>query len=47
MAGHPVGDVRPPITTFAQLGGEGVERVERIKVLMDQLEELMDQLDNT
>ncbi|MEI6039318.1 MAG: dihydrodipicolinate synthase family protein [Actinomycetes bacterium] len=41
MTGHPVGDVRPPLTTFAQLGQEGVERVEKIKVLMAQLDSLM------
>lgn len=29
-AGHPVGTVRPPLTTFAQLGAEGEERVSRI-----------------
>lgn len=46
VAGHPVGDVRPPLTTFAQLGAEGVQRVERIKELMAQLDDLMDQLEN-
>jgi 4-hydroxy-tetrahydrodipicolinate synthase len=46
VAGHPVGDVRPPLTTFAQLGAEGVQRVDRIKELMAQLDDLMDELEN-
>jgi len=41
VAGHPVGDVRPPLTTFAQLGDEGIERVEKIKILMAELDALM------
>jgi 4-hydroxy-tetrahydrodipicolinate synthase len=41
MAGYPVGDVRPPLTTFAELGAEGVERVEKIKLLMTDLDALM------
>lgn len=44
LAGYPVGDVRPPLTTFAQLGSEGVERVEKIKPLMSELDVLMAQL---
>lgn len=45
VTGHPVGDVRPPLTTFAELGSEGTERVERIKVLMGELDKLMETLD--
>lgn len=45
LAGYPVGDVRPPITTFEQLGAEGKERVERISVHMGELEKLMGDLD--
>ena len=45
LAGHPVGDVRPPITTFQQLGKEGEGRVERISVHFQELNELMDELD--
>jgi 4-hydroxy-tetrahydrodipicolinate synthase len=41
-AGHPVGDVRPPITRFDQLGPEGVERVRRIRAIMEELEQLVD-----
>ncbi len=44
-AGYPVGDVRPPLTTFAQLGEEGLERRERLVKIMDELEALMEQLD--
>jgi 4-hydroxy-tetrahydrodipicolinate synthase len=46
-AGHPVGDVRPPLTTFAELGAEGRERVEYIRVLTSQLDDLMKTLDTT
>jgi len=35
--GYPVGDVRPPITTFASLGDEGRDR---LKALMGMIEEL-------
>ncbi len=41
VVGHPVGDVREPLTTFEQLGQEGRERVERIKPLIDELESLV------
>jgi len=44
VTGHPVGDVRPPLTTFAELGQEGIQRVEKIKVLMGELDALMAQL---
>ena len=40
-AGHPVGDVRPPLTTFAQLGEEGEGRVARIRPMMDELDALV------
>lgn len=43
--GHPVGDVRPPLTTFSELGTEGKERVERIMVLMGELDDLMARLE--
>lgn len=42
-AGHPVGDVREPLTTFAQLGEEGRERVAQILPIMQQVEELVAQ----
>ena len=43
-AGHPVGDVREPLTTFAELGDEGRERVAQILPLMRELDELVDEL---
>ena len=42
--GHPVGDVRAPLTTFDQLG-EGRQRLGRILALMDDLDALLEQLD--
>ena len=44
-AGHPVGDVRPPLTTFAQLGEEGRERCAKLVPIMEQLDQLIEQLD--
>ena len=38
-AGYPVGTVRPPLTSFAQLGAEGEERVARILPIMDKINE--------
>jgi 4-hydroxy-tetrahydrodipicolinate synthase len=42
VAGHPVGDVRPPLTRFAELGAEGERRVAEIHALMRQLDELVE-----
>jgi 4-hydroxy-tetrahydrodipicolinate synthase len=42
VAGYPVGDVRPPLTTFASLGAEGAERVARLTPLLQELDELAD-----
>ena len=44
-AGHPVGDVRPPITTFESLGAEGRERVARMVPLMKELESVVDAIE--
>jgi len=44
-AGYPVGDVRPPLTTFEQLGAEGLERLTRLVKFMDELDALMEELD--
>jgi 4-hydroxy-tetrahydrodipicolinate synthase len=44
-AGHPVGDVRPPLTTFARLGDEGRERLAKLVPIMGQLDELVAELD--
>jgi 4-hydroxy-tetrahydrodipicolinate synthase len=41
-AGYPVGDVRPPITTFASLGAEGTEKVKVLHALMQKLDRMMD-----
>ncbi|MGP9818511.1 dihydrodipicolinate synthase family protein [Salinarimonas sp. NSM] len=43
--GYPVGDVRAPLTTFAQLGAEGRERLERILAVIARLDALMLELD--
>ena len=40
-AGHPVGDVRPPLTTFAQLGDEGTERLAKLTPIMIELERMV------
>jgi 4-hydroxy-tetrahydrodipicolinate synthase len=45
VAGHPVGDVRPPLTRFADLGREGEERVATIEALMQQLDDELDALE--
>jgi 4-hydroxy-tetrahydrodipicolinate synthase len=44
-AGHPVGDVRPPLTTFAGLGSEGRDRLAELVPIMQQLDELVAELD--
>lgn len=44
-AGYPVGDVRPPLTTFRELGAEGEARVEKLTALMRELDLLMDELE--
>jgi 4-hydroxy-tetrahydrodipicolinate synthase len=44
-AGHPVGDVRPPLTTFAALGDEGRERLAKLVPIVRQLDDLIADLD--
>ena len=44
-AGHPMGDVRAPITTFESLGEEGRERVARMVPLMGELDAIVDAID--
>lgn len=39
-AGCPVGDVRPPLRTFASLGDEGTEKLARLREIVVQLDEL-------
>ncbi len=45
-AGHPVGDVREPITTFESLGQEGRDRVARMVPLMKELDMLVDAIES-
>jgi 4-hydroxy-tetrahydrodipicolinate synthase len=45
-AGYPVGDVRRPLTTFAELGLEGRERVVKLTAIMAELDELVARLDD-
>ena len=45
-AGHPVGDVRAPITTYESLGQEGRERVAQMVPLMKELDTLVDAIEN-
>lgn len=47
VAGCPVGDVRPPLTQFKDLGDEGRARVAQIETHMRELDELVDMLDGT
>jgi len=44
-AGYPVGDVRPPLTTFAALGAEGKERMAKLLLLMGEMDALMERLE--
>lgn len=44
VRGYPVGDVRPPITTFSELGEEGSDRVKKITKLMVDLNQLLIEL---
>ncbi len=43
--GYPVGDVRPPLTTFADLGAEGQKRLTEITAVISELDALMDELE--
>jgi len=43
--GYPVGDVREPLTTFAELGKEGEQRVKKVMAVVRQLDQLMVKLD--
>jgi 4-hydroxy-tetrahydrodipicolinate synthase len=44
-AGYPVGDVRPPLTTFKELGKEGEIRLKKLKAVMKEIDALMDTID--
>jgi 4-hydroxy-tetrahydrodipicolinate synthase len=43
--GYPVGDVRPPLTTFRALGEEGRTRLKQIMEIVGQLDALMEELE--
>lgn len=43
--GHPVGDVRPPLTTFASLGDEGRQRLAKMLTLFEKIDDLMKDID--
>jgi 4-hydroxy-tetrahydrodipicolinate synthase len=45
LAGYPVGDVRPPITRFSELGEEGERRVALLSGIMRQLDAVMDEVE--
>ena len=42
--GHPMGDVRPPLTTFPELGDEGRHRMAEMMPLIEELESLVDSM---
>jgi 4-hydroxy-tetrahydrodipicolinate synthase len=44
-AGYPTGDVRPPLTRFADLGAEGRERRDKVAALMARMDALMQELE--
>jgi 4-hydroxy-tetrahydrodipicolinate synthase len=43
--GYPVGDVRPPLTTFAELGKEGEARVAKVMAVIREMDALVDKLE--
>jgi 4-hydroxy-tetrahydrodipicolinate synthase len=45
VAGYPVGDVRPPISTFPELGEEGERRVTQLSGIIRQMDELIGEID--
>ncbi|MFO0992917.1 MAG: dihydrodipicolinate synthase family protein [Hyphomicrobiales bacterium] len=45
-AGYPVGDVRPPLTTFKELGREGEERVSKVLAVMREMDQVVDGIVN-
>jgi 4-hydroxy-tetrahydrodipicolinate synthase len=47
VAGQSVGDVRPPLTRFEELGDEGRERVAEIEPLMRELDALVESIEST
>lgn len=45
LAGYPVGDVRPPLTTFSSLGQEGRDRIEVLSGVIREMDALLAELD--
>src|SRR5262245_64140558 len=43
--GYPVGDVRPPLTTFRELGSEGEARVAKVMEVVRELDSVVDAID--
>jgi 4-hydroxy-tetrahydrodipicolinate synthase len=43
--GYPVGDVRAPLTTFAELGKEGEIRVQKVMAVIREMDALVDTLE--
>ena len=43
--GYPVGDVRAPLTTFAELGQEGLDRRAKLVPIMNEIDALMERLE--
>ena len=43
--GYPVGDVRAPLTKFAELGHEGRDRLDRLVPIMGDLDRLVDEIE--
>jgi 4-hydroxy-tetrahydrodipicolinate synthase len=43
--GHPVGDVREPLTTFAQLGEEGIERRDQMVKLIGEFDDRLAEIE--
>ena len=44
-AGYPVGDVRPPLTRFSELGDEGRKRLSRLVPIMEELDRDIDAIE--
>lgn len=44
--GHPVGDVRPPLTSFTSLGDEGQQRMAKMLPIIERIDALMEEIDS-
>ncbi len=45
--GYPVGDVRPPLTTFKELGREGQERVKKVRAILKEIDDVVAKLERS